>query len=212
MEIEITHPALNEYLYALLPARDPVLQEMEALASERDIPIIGPMVGRILYQLVRLVKAKRVFEMGSAIGYSTLWIARAAGGNSVVYYTDSDPENARQAERFFERAGVRDRIQILSGDALELLDQTPGTFDVIFNDVNKEQYPQVFHKAVPRLRQGGLLLADNVLWSGRVTQPRQDQDAATRGVVEFNRLIYSCPELFPTILPVRDGFAVCEKL
>ena len=212
MEIEITHPAVNEYLGALLPARDPILQEMEALAHERKIPIIGPVVGRILYQLVRLVKAKRVFELGSAIGYSTLWIARAAGEGSVVYYTDSDPESARQAEQFFERAGVRGRIQILSGDALELLDQTPGTFDVIFSDVDKEQYPQVFHKALPRLRQGGLLLADNVLWSGRVTQPRPDQDAATRGIVEFNRLIYSCSELFPTILPVRDGFAVCEKL
>ena len=212
MEIEITHLAINEYLYALLPERDPVLQEMEALAKERQIPIIGPVVGRILYQLVRLVKAKRVFELGSAIGYSTLWIARAAGEGSEVCYTDSDPGNARQAERFLERAGVRDRIKILSGDALEMLDQTPGTFDVIFNDVNKENYPLVFHKALPRLRKGGLLLADNVLWSGRITQSPQDQDAATRGIVEFNRLIYTCKELFPTILPVRDGFAVCEKL
>ena len=212
MEIEITHPAVNEYLHSLLPTKDPVLQEMEALANKRQIPIIGPVVGRILYQLVRLVKAKGVFEMGSAIGYSTLWIARAVEEGSVVYYTDSDPENARQAERFFERAGVRGRIQILVGDALELLDETPGTFDVIFNDVNKENYPQVFHKALPRLQKGGLLLADNVLWSGRVTESPRNQDAATRGIVEFNRLIYSSPELFPTILPVRDGFAVCEKL
>ncbi|MBI3895514.1 MAG: O-methyltransferase [Acidobacteria bacterium] len=212
MEIEITHPAVNEYLHALLPERDPILQEMETLARERNIPIIGPVVGRILYQLVRLAKAKTIFEMGSAIGYSTLWIARGAGEGSAVYYTDSDPENARQAERFLERSGVRDRVQILIGDAIELLDQTPGTFDVIFNDVDKEQYPQVFHKAIPRLRKGGLFLADNVLWSGRVVQPPQDQNAATRGIVEFNRLIYSSPELYPTILPIRDGFAVCEKV
>ena len=145
----ITDSGVEQYLYSLLPARDPVLQEMEALAQERRIPIIGPVVGRILYQLLRLVKARTVFEMGSAIGYSTLWIARAVGEGATVYYTDSNPANARQAEQFFTRAGVRDRIQILVGDALQLLDQTPGTFDVIFNDVAKESYPQVFHKTIP---------------------------------------------------------------
>ena len=206
----INDPDVEQYLHSLLPPRDAVLEEMEALAQQRRIPIIGPVVGRILYQLVRLAGAKTVFELGSAIGYSTIWIARAAGEGSTVYYTDGNPENARQAERFLERAGVRNRAQILVGDELELLDQTPVTFEVIFNDVDKEQYPQVFHKAVPRLRPGGLFLADNVLWSGRVTQPSQDE--ATRGIVEFNRLIYSTPELFPTILPARDGFAVCQKL
>ena len=208
--MDITTPAVDEYLDSLLPVRDPVLQEMEALARERSIPIIGPAVARIVYQLVRLVKAKTIFELGSAIGYSTIWIARAAGEGAVVYYTDSNPDNARRAERFFERAGVRDRVRILTGNALDLFDQTPGTFDIIFCDVDKEQYPQVFHKAVPRIRKGGLFLADNVLWHGRVTQPPADE--ATRGIVEFNRLIYTSPELFPTILPVRDGLAVCEKL
>ena len=207
--MHITDPAVNQYLQELLPARDPVLQEMEALAQERRIPIIGPVVGRILYQLVRFTEAKAVFEMGSAIGYSTIWIARAVRSGSVIYYTDSDPANARQAEQFFRRAGVLDRIRILQGNALELLEQTPGIFDIIFNDVDKEEYPQVFHKAVPRIRSGGLFLADNVLWSGRVTEPPADD--ATRGIAEFNRLIYSSPDLFATILPVRDGFAVCEK-
>ena len=208
--MDITTPAVDEYLDSLLPVRDPVLQEMEALARERSIPIIGPAVARIVYQLVRLVKAKTIFELGSAIGYSTIWIARAAGEGAVVYYTDSNPDNARRAEQFIERAGVRDRVRILTGNALDLFDQTPGTFDIIFCDVDKEQYPQVFHKAVPRIRKGGLFLADNVLWHGRVTEPPADE--ATRGIVEFNRLIYTSPELFPTILPVRDGFAVCEKL
>lgn len=208
--MEITDPGVNDYLLNLLPARDEVLTEMEALAAERDIPIIGPVVGRIFYQLIRLTKAKRIFEMGSAIGYSTLWAARAAGPGATVYYTDGDPANAKLAEEFIRQAGVHDRVKILVGDALDLLDQTPGEFDIIFCDVDKHQYPEAFHKAVPRLRKGGLLLADNVLWYGRVTQPAEDD--ATRGIVEFNRLIYSSKELFPTILPVRDGFAVCEKL
>ena len=208
--MEITDPAIEQYLLDVLPARDAVQTEMEALAKERDIPIIGPVVGRFLYQLVRLVKARRIFEMGSAIGYSTIWIARAAGQGATVYYTDGDPANARQAEEFIRRAGVRDRIEILTGNALDLLDQTPGVFDVIFCDIDKEQYPQAFHKALPRIRKGGLFLADNALWGGRVTQPPQEE--STRGIIEFNRLIYSSPDLFPTILPVRDGFAVCEKL
>ena len=208
--MNITDPAVERYLADLLPARDELLSEMETLATERQIPIIGPVVGRILYQLVRIVKARRIFEMGSAIGYSTIWAALAAGDGATVYYTDGDPANAQQAEDYLRRAGVRNRVQILIGDALDLLEQTAGKFDVIFCDVDKEQYPQAFHKAVPRLRKGGLLLADNVLWSGRVTQSPQYE--ATRGIVEFNRLIYSSKDLFSTILPVRDGLAVCEKL
>ena len=211
--MEITDRAVDQYMLGLLPPRDEVLAEMEALAAKKNIPIIGPVVARIYYQLIRLNRAQgaqRIFEMGSAIGYSTIWAARAAGDGATVYYTDGDPANAKRAEDFIGRAGVRDRVKILTGDALELLDQTPGEFDVIFCDVDKEQYPEAFHKAVPRIRKGGLLLADNVLWYGRVAQPPEDD--ATRGIVEFNRLIYASKELFPTILPVRDGFAVCEKL
>ena len=208
--MNITDPAVEQYLASLLPARDAVLEEMEALARERNIPIIGPVVARFLHQMVRLVKAKTIFEMGSAIGYSTIWIARAAGAGATVYYTDSNPDNARLAAGFFERAGVRDRIKINVGNALEVFDRTPGAFDIVFCDVDKEYYPEAFRKAVPRIRKGGLLLADNVLWRGLVTAP--PQDAPTKGIVEFNRLIYSAPDLLPSIMPVRDGFAVCEKL
>jgi predicted O-methyltransferase YrrM len=208
--LAITDPAIEQYLASLLPERDAVLIEMEELAREHNIPIIGPVVARFLYQIIRLTKARRVFEMGSAIGYSTIWIARAAGPGCMVYYTDSDTANAGWAENFIQRAGVRDRVTILIGNAMDLLDQTPGEFDVIFCDVDKDQYPEAFRHALPRIRKGGLLLADNVLWYGRVIEAPQDD--FTRGIVEFNRLIYSSPQLFPSILPVRDGFAVCEKL
>ena len=179
--MNITEPVIDQYLHDLLPARDAVLVQMEALAKQRNIPIIGPVVGRILYQLVRLKGAKRIFEMGSAIGYSTIWMARAAGPGAAVFYTDGDPANARQAEQFFKRAKVRNRMRIGVGDALDLFDKTPGKFDVVFCDIDKEQYPEAFHKTLPRLRKGGLLLADNVLWSGRVTQSPQDD--ATRGIL-----------------------------
>ncbi len=152
---------------------------------------------------------KKLPEMGSAIGYSTIWLARAAGRGARVYYTDGDPENARRAQANFRRAGVAERIHMLVGDAVRLIDGVPGKFDVVFIDVDKHQYPAAFRKAVRRLRPGGLLLADNALWSGRVT--RKAADRATRGIQQFNRLIYSSRRLFPVILPLRDGVAVCRK-
>lgn len=206
----ITVEAVENYVYDLLPVRDEVLSEMEAEAVEGDIPIVGPAVGRIFYQLALMMGAKTVFELGSAIGYSTIWWARAVGEGGRVYYTDSDPKNAEKARQYFERAGVASRITVLTGDALELLSEQKEAFDVIFNDVDKEDYPRVLRLAVPRLRKGGLFVIDNVLWSGRVTQEKP-AEATTKAILEFNRLLYSSPDLFTTILPIRDGVAVGLK-
>ncbi len=205
----ILEKAVERYLYRLLPPRDAVLSEMERFAQQRQIPIIGPAVGRLLALVVEISGAKRIFEMGSAIGYSTIWLARAAGRGAEVFYTDGNPENARRAQAYFRRAGVVPRIRILVGDAVALMDRVPGKFDLIFTDVDKHQYPDAFRKAVPRLRRGGLLLADNTLWFGRAA--RKATDRATRGIQRFNRLIYTSPQLFPVIVPLRDGVAVCRK-
>ena len=207
----VTQPKTEKYIYSLLPARDTVLAEMERYAGKHNVPIIGPACGRLLYQLARLAGAQRVFEMGSAIGYSTLWLARAVGPNGKVFYTDGDPANARRAEDYLGRAGILDRVQVLVGDALDQLDSTVGEFDVVFNDVSKTQYPEVFRRAVPRVRAGGLFITDNVLWSGRVASKPRRKDAETRAIQSFNRLIYRSPDLFTTIIPLRDGFAVCVK-
>jgi predicted O-methyltransferase YrrM len=206
----ITAEPVEDYLYSLIPPRDEVLSEMEAEAAKRDIPIVGPVVARILYQLALLGGAKTVFEMGSAIGYSTIWWARAVGRHGRVFYTDGDRKNAEHARKYFERAGVAERITIAVGDALELLSEHKQEFDIIFNDVDKEDYPRVFRMAVPRLRKGGLFVTDNVLWSGKVAQ-KNPADASTKAILEFNRLLYNSPELFTTILPVRDGVAVAIK-
>ena len=204
-----TDKAVEKYIYGILPRRDGVLAEMERLAKRRDIPIIGPAVGRLIYLLARLSGAKRIFEMGSAIGYSTIWLARAAGAGAQVYYTDGDPANARRAQTYCKRAGVAGRIRFLTGDAVKLIDRVPGKFDLIFIDVDKHQYPAALRKALPRLRRGGLLLTDNTLWSGKVA--RAAKDANTRGVQRFNKMIYSSRQLFPVIIPLRDGVAVCLK-
>ena len=202
----------EKYLHSLLPKRDAVLRAMESYAARREIPIVGPACGRMLYQLARLIGARRVFEMGSAIGYSTLWLARAVGPKGIVYYTDGDPSNAGRAEAYLKKAGVLGRVRILVGDALTLLDATEGQFDLIFNDVNKTQYPDALSRAVDRVRPGGLLVTDNALWYGRVARPAPPGDLETRAIQKFNRLIYRSPKLFTTIVPLRDGLAVCTKL
>jgi predicted O-methyltransferase YrrM len=148
--------------------------------------------------------------MGSAIGYSTIWWARAVGKGGRVIYTDGDPKNAEQARGYFERAGVADRITIKTGDALELLSEEKQQFDVVFNDVDKDDYPRVLRLAPARVRKGGLFVTDNVLWSGRVTESNPS-DPRTKAIVEFNRALYSASEFFTTILPVRDGVAVALK-
>jgi len=205
----ITEDGVENYLYSLLPPSDEVLAEMEAEAAKSDIPIIGPAVARVLYQLATLAGAKRVFEMGSAIGYSTIWLARAVGEDGRVVYTDGDSKNADRARRYFERAGVSKQITIRVGDALEILSEEKEPYDLIFNDVDKDDYPRVLRLMLPHLKSGGLFLTDNVLWSGRVAQP--NPDAKTKAILEFNRQMYASKDLFTTILPIRDGLSVCLK-
>jgi predicted O-methyltransferase YrrM len=207
----ITNPAVEDYLYDLTPARDPVLAEMEQLAAERRIPIVGPLVGRLFFQLAQMTGAKTVFEMGSAIGYSTIWWACGMGPEGRVVYTDGDRRNAEQARKFFERAGVLNQVDIQVGDAIEILSEQKSEFDIIFNDVDKDDYPRVFRVAVPRVRKGGLFVADNVLWHGDVANPAHD-DEATRAIREFNQLLLKSPELNTTILPLRDGVSIAMKI
>jgi caffeoyl-CoA O-methyltransferase len=205
----ILEPQVEKYLSSLLPERDEVLADIEKYAKERDIPIIGPDSGRLLWLMARISGANRIFEMGSAIGYSAIWFARAAGPAAEIYCTDGDPANAELARKNFERAGVSKNIRFMTGEAVELIDTTDGTFDIILIDVYKHQYPAALKKSLPRLKSGGLVITDNVLWSGRVSQPPKDDN--TRGILEFNRMVYASPELFPVIVPLRDGVAICRK-
>ena len=194
----------------LLPARDPVLAEMEAYAAENDVPIVGPAVGTLLEILTRSIAADRVFEMGSAIGYSTAYFARAVGRGGQVTYTDGDAGKAEQARGYLERMGFLERVTIRVGDAATSLEATTGYFDVIFIDVDKDGYPRALQAAAPRVRKGGYLLADNVLWSGKVVDPNV-RDAATEGIRQFNRRLFSLQEYKTVILPLRDGVAVARR-
>ena len=207
-----TQEDVDKYIYELLPKRDAVVAEIEAYAAEHRVPIIGPAVARLLTLLVQVSGAVRIFEMGSAIGYSTIWLARAAGTKAKVFYTDGDPKNATRAQEYFRKAGVGKRIKVQVGDALDLVKKASGKFDLIFNDVDKHQYPDALRAALPKLKRGGLFVTDNTLWSGKVARPAETEDKHTRGVQEFNRLVYSSKELFPVLIPLRDGVTVCRKI
>ncbi len=205
----IVNPDVETYLKALLPPRDSLLADMEDQAARRGIPIIGPVVANFIAQLVRLSGAKRIFELGSAIGYSTLWLARAAGPHAEVHYSDASARNAEEAQAYFERAGIAARIHIHVGDALQSLAATPGEFDMIFNDIDKEGYPAVLDAVPARLRSGGLFVADNVLWRGQVTDP---QDARARLIANFNAKLFESREFWSAIIPVRDGVSIAIRL
>jgi caffeoyl-CoA O-methyltransferase len=201
---------VDDYLYSMLPKRDEVLAEMEDYATEHKVPIVGPAVARVLQQLAMMINARTVFELGSAIGYSTIWWAQAVGDKGRVIYTDGDSKNAERARGYFTRAGVANRITVHVGDALEFLSEQKQEYDIIFNDVDKEDYPRVLRLVAPRLRKGGLFVTDNVLWSGRVAE-KNPTEPRTKAILEFNRKLYDAKEFYTTILPIRDGLAVALK-
>ena len=222
--LDVLHPSIDEYLLEVIPDRDEVLTEMEAYARERRFPIVGPLVGRVLHQLVLLTNPTRIFEMGSGFGYSAYWMAKALQQPEArIICTDGSQENANRAAGYLTRGGIADRIDYRVGNALEIIDETEGEFDIIYNDIDKDGYPEAFRKAIPRLRSGGLFITDNMLWLGRVVTydtdaelPAGDEDEewvhkTTVGVKELTRLLYSSPDVFTTIIPLRDGVSVAIK-
>jgi predicted O-methyltransferase YrrM len=211
LDRKIVDRELESYLHRITPPRDEVASEMEEIARERGFPIVGPLVGRLFFTLARSAGARRIFEMGSGYGYSTYWFARAVGEEGRVVHTDASEENSRLARDLLGRAGLAGRVRFEVGDAREILARHEGPYDLIFCDIDKEQYPDVPELAVPRLRSGGLLLFDNMLWYGRVADAEPERES-TRGVVEATRRLYGREDLVTTILPLRDGVSVSVKI
>lgn len=208
--VPLVAPEIDRYVLDLVSSRDPVLREMEREAEKRDVPIVGPAVASLLEILASSIGARRVFELGSAIGYSTVFFARAVGPGGTVFYTDGSAENAREASGYLERLRLRDRVEMRVGEAVAALESSEGDFDVIFVDIDKHDYPRALAAAAPRVRPGGYLLADNVLWSGKVVDPAQT-DRATEGIREFNRSLFSRSDFRSVIVPLRDGVAIARR-
>jgi predicted O-methyltransferase YrrM len=209
--MRIITPQIEAYINSLVPARDPVLAEMEKIAEERDFPIIGPQVGRFLGILARFSGARRVLELGSGFGYSAYWFARALAPGGVIHCTDLSPANRDMAQRFFRKAGLMERLIFHVGDALQIAREQKGPFDIIFNDIDKQAYPESLETALPLLRTGGLFITDNVLWDGRVAEDGSGADETTQAIKKFNGMIFGHRNLETVIIPTRDGVAVCQK-
>jgi len=208
--MDILDPKIQEYLTGMIPDRDSVLDEMERFAASNNFPIVGPLVGRMLFLLAKSIGARRILELGSGYGYSAYWFAKAIGKDGEIICTEDRQELVDAARKYFSRARMSQRITYLVGDALSVAEKTNGLFDIIFIDIHKRFYPQALRKAMPRLRTGGLLIADNVLWSGRIFEAHPDVETA--GILTYNRLIHSSRELFTTIIPLRDGISVSVKM
>jgi len=200
------------YLETLVPDRPPELQAMEAYAREQRFPIIGPVVGHLCYQLTRMIGARHVFELGSGFGYSTAWFARAVqeNGGGVVHHVVWDEVLSHRARRGLDAMGYRGIVEYHVGEAVDALRAQPGPFDLVFNDIDKRAYPESLPVIAAKLRAGGVLIVDNILWSGRIFQPR-DSSPDTQGVREMTRLLTTSPEWTTSVLPVRDGIMLAVK-
>lgn len=210
--MELIGREVAAYLEQLVPPRVPELQAMEESAREAGFPIIGPAVGQLCYLLARLSGARRIFELGSGYGYSTAWFARAVreNGGGEVHHVVWDEELSRRARTHLAALGLDDLVRYYVAEAVDELRRTEGPFDLIFNDIDKAAYPDSLAAIKEKLRPGGLLIVDNMLWSGLIFDP-DDVTPATTGVRRLTELIASDPDWIISLIPIRDGVLVAYR-
>ncbi len=212
--INPVHPAIESYMRRLVQATDhPVLADMEALAEKNNFPIVGRLVGTFLETLAKMANAQRVFEFGSGFGYSAYWFAKAVGGQGQVICTEADFLNQEKAKNYLSAANLWDRVDFQVGMAQEVFARTEGVFDICYNDVDKGDYPDIWRMAKGRIRPGGLYIADNVLWKGRVAVENYTEAFSgwTEAIKEHNELVFNDPEFDAFINPTRDGVVVARR-
>jgi caffeoyl-CoA O-methyltransferase len=208
--LSITYDYIDDYLYRIAAPRDVLLEKMEEYADSHAVPIIGPLVGRLLYNLARSSQSRKILEIGTAIGYSGIWLARAvAPVKGSITTIDMDPERVKIANKNISEAGLRESVKVIEGNALKVLPTLKEEFDMIFLDSDKDVYPDAFKLSLPKLRRGGLFVADNALWGGDVAKGGKSKD--TQSMIKFNRLVSESPGMSTVIVPLRDGVLVSLK-
>jgi predicted O-methyltransferase YrrM len=212
---QIVPDAVERYLSSLNHASDAVLDDIARTGGDEDLPIIDAEVGTLLRVLALSIGAKRILEIGTCVGYSGIWLAGALPPDGTLFTMEKDPARAHIARRNFERAGLAGRVNVVIGDAQLLVTKLSGPFDLIFQDGSKPLYVTLLDKLVDRLRPGGLLITDNVLWDGEVVPgflpapARHESD--TKAIAEYNERINTHPRLLTSIVPLRDGVAISVK-
>lgn len=209
---KLSYDKVQDYLTSLVPAREPEIRNMEKYAKKNDFPIIGSVCGYYCYQLARMINAKSVFELGSGYGYSTAWFAKAVreNGGGVIHHTVWDDQLSSMAQQHLAKLGYSDMIQYHNAEAVETLRQTAGPFDIIFNDIDKEGYPDSLPVIKEKLRSGGVLIIDNMLWSGRIFDAT-NRDKNTLAIKRFIKMITTDPDWIVSLAPIRDGMIVGYK-
>jgi predicted O-methyltransferase YrrM len=212
---QIVPDAVERYLAGLNRASDSVLDEIARGNDARQLPLVDAETGALLRVLATAIGATRILEIGTAIGYSGIWLARALPPDGMLVSMEMDPERAREARGNFERAGVADRASVIVGDAQRMLAKVSGPFDLIFQDGDKHLYTPLLDRLVALLRPGGLLVTDNVLWDGEVVPgfvpaPRRDP-VDTRAIAEYNEALAAHPQLVTATVPLRDGVSISVK-
>lgn len=214
----IVSDAVERYLAGLNHGSDPLLTAIARDGASRDLPLVDAEVGALLAVLATAIGATKALEIGTAIGYSGLWIARALGsssGGGTLMTIEMNPERAREARENFERAGLADRVNVIVGDAQRMVAKVSGPFDLIFQDGDKKLYSPLLDRLVELLRPGGLLVTDNVLWSGKVVPgfkgDGKADDPDTQFIAEYNERVARHPQLTTAIVPLRDGVSISVK-
>jgi len=199
-------------LEGIVPQRPPVMRDMEARARDDGFPIIGPAAGQFCYLVARLIGARHIFELGSGYGYSTAWFAKAVheNGGGTVDHVVWDEKLSADARSYLAELGYADTIRYTVGEAVQSLNEAAGPFDLIFNDIDKKAYPASLPVIRRKLRPGGVLITDNVLWSGRVFDD-SDTSEPTQAIREFTRLVTRSPDWSATVVPIRDGLLVAIR-
>jgi predicted O-methyltransferase YrrM len=210
--MELIDPQIARYLDHLVPPREPELQEMEAYAHESGFPIIGPASGQLCYLVARLIGARNIFELGSGFGYSTAWFARAVqeNGGGTVHHVVWDEDLSRRARTQLAALGFADIVSYHVAEAVATLRESDGPFDLIFSDIDKTGYPASLPVILEKLRPGGALIVDNMLWHGRVLD-ESDDSPDTTAIREFTRLVMDDREWIASVVPIRDGVLVAYR-
>ena len=210
----LVNPEIESYLGDLLNHLDsPALIEMESFANKNNFPIVGRLAGSFIETMAKSVQAQRVFEFGSGYGYSAYWFARALGPTGKVVCSEADFLNKDRAERFLRDANLWDRVDFNVGMAQAIFSEAEGLFDICYNDVDKGDYPDIWLMCKDRIRTGGLYIADNVLWRGRVAVQHSADvfPGWTQAIRHHNQLIFNDPDFDSFINPIRDGVLVARK-
>jgi predicted O-methyltransferase YrrM len=213
-QFETTQPKFERYANEFTTPENELLTELSRqthFASTVPGMLSGHLQGQLLRFFSLMMKPQKILEIGTFTGYSAICLAAGLAENGKIISIDNNPELTHLAAEYIEKAGLKDKTELLCGDAAELIHEVQGPFDLVFIDADKENYTLYYEAVFPKVKTGGFIIADNVLWYGKVMEEDALTDKETRGIAAFNNLVKSDPRVEQLLLPVRDGLMIIRK-